>query len=164
MTITTDKLVSNHHQEKHLPDHFKVTMTFVLTNNAKSLAPLPSPIFPTKASNQNHLPTLLIWKINPPLSWGICCFWDSTWTNCSSLIQSEKTQTEPRCWGTRGLEENTSSVWVPRGQGYRSCLSKPASTREPGNRDHEENLRVFSLRQQWTIYLLIQARGEKGTG
>ena len=70
--------------------------------------------------------------------------------------------------GDKGIRvEMTSSVWVPRGRGYRSCLSKTANAhqREPGDHDHEGKSKGFlcwGSKNRTISKPCIQGWGEKG--
>lgn len=123
-------------------------------------------------SNQNHLPIpyLLIWEDKPSPLLGYLLFlrFPAPEPMFNFWSQVRKNSDWAQMLGDKGIGvETTSSVWVPRGQGYRSCLSKPASAhqREPGDRDHEGKSRVFSAeaaKQDYTPKPRIQGWGEKG--
>lgn len=71
--------------------------------------------------------------------------------------------------GDKGIGvEMTSSVWVPRGRGYRSCLSKTANAhqREPGDHDHEGKSKGFLCwgSKNRTIYPSLASKGEERRG
>lgn len=117
------------------------------TTSPFALSHLPQLGPQTKTICQSH--SLLIWEDKPsPLLGYFVVFEIPTSRNQRSISdpQVRKTPDWAQMLGDKGIGvEMTSSVWVPRGQGYRSCLSKPAvHTREPGNRDHEGKSRVFS--------------------
>lgn len=123
-------------------------------------------------SNHDHLPipSLLIWEDKPTPLLGYLLFLRSHLWNQRLISdpRSEKTQTEPRCWGTRGLEWKWQpQCWFPEGRVTdHVCPSQPVHTRGSlGIVIMKENLGFSLLRQQRQDYTpkpCIQEWGDKG--